>query len=327
MKKQISLYFALYLMVSLFASCEKVVDIDTASSTQKMVLNAVPSAQKQLFVNFSHTHFFLDTINGHPVNDADIVISVNGSDCRPSYVRGCNYFFDYTLQEDDSLHITVKANGHTVTSHTTVPRMPDITNPIAQTNDTGTFHLMAVNFNINDHANYKDYYSITLRQRDSGSRYIPYLDIYDTIDITYNTMFLCNDKALIDTVMASMMAVGGYVPAVQLLASDEQFDGQVHNTTMMLILLRDTNEVIPYIHQYTLDVETVAPDRFRYLKDIGNATSMLQLITEPAAVYSNVNGALGIFAANARRTFPLITITGGSREAGESSKRKEDKGR
>ncbi len=68
----------------------------------------------------------------------------------------------------------------------------------------------------------------------------------------------------------------------------------------------------PYVHQYTLDVETVSPDRFRYLKDIANATSMLQLLTEPPAVYSNVQGALGIFAANARCRIPLITLNGGT---------------
>ena len=312
MKKQFHWAFAAVLFILLMASCEKVIEFDTSISQSELVLNAVPSAQQQLFVNFAYTHFFLDTVHGYPLKDANIVMSINGNNYYPSTQKGSNYFFDYTLQEDDSLFVTINAGGRIITSHTTVPRMPIITNPVAQTNDTGAFHLMVVNFNIDDHPNYKDYYCISIRQRDSGSHYIPYLDIYDTIDTTYNTLFLCNDKALIDPTLAAEMSFRGFVPADRLMSSDEMFDGQLHNTTLMLILLRDTNEVQPYIHQYTLDVETVSPDRFRYLKDIANATSMLQLLTEPPAIYSNVQGALGIFAANARRQFPLITLNGGT---------------
>ncbi len=312
MKKQLHWVFAAVLSILFMTSCEKVIEFDTSISQSELVLNAVPSAQQQLFVNFAHTHFFLDTVNGYPLQDANIVMSINGNTYHPSTQKGCNYFFDYTLQEDDSLFVTIDAGGRTITSHTTVPRMPIITSPIAQTNDTGAFHLMIVNFNIDDHPNYKDYYCISVRQRDSGSRYIPYLDRYDTIDTTFNTLFLCNDKALIDPTLAAEMSFRGFVPADRLLSSDEMFDGKRHNTTLMLILLRDTNEVQPYVHQYTLDVETVSPDRFRYLKDIANATSMLQLLTEPPAVYSNVQGALGIFAANARCRIPLITLNGGT---------------
>lgn len=306
----------------LFASCEKVIEFDTTISDSELVLNGVPSAGKQLFVNLSYTHFFLDTNHYQPVNDMNMVVSVNGHDYHPTTNRLGNFFFDYTLQEDDSLAIHIQAGDHIITSHTTVPRMPDISTPMAFTSDTGTFHLLIVNFNIKDHPNYKDYYCITLRQRDSGSRYHPFLDSYDTIDTTYSTFFFCNDKALLDPFMAANMAVSGFVPTNQLLATDKEFDGQLHNTTLMLMLLRDTNEVENYIHQYSLDIETVSPDRYRYLQDIANATSLMQLITEPPAVYSNVEGALGIFAGNARKTYPLVTIRGGNKPPAPPSKQK-----
>lgn len=312
MKKHHIIHLAVTLVLLLTVSCEKIIEFDTSVSQSEMVLNAVPSAEKQLFVNFSYTHFFLDTVNNHPIGDVSMKISVNGYDYYPVSVNRCNYFFDYTVQEDDSLYISIHAGDREVTSHTTVPRMPRISTPMTYVSDTGTFNLLLINFNIDDHPNYKDYYCITLHQRDSGSHYIPYLDIYDTIDTVYNTFFFCNDRAFVDPDAVQSMAVGGFVASNQLLAPDDKFDGQNHNTTLTLILLRDTNEVVPYIHQYTLDVEAVSPDRYRYLNDIANATSMLQLLTEPPAVYSNVQGALGIFAANARRQFPLITLTGGT---------------
>ena len=300
-------------LVFALTACEKVIDFDTSVSRPNPVLNAVPSAEKQLFVYFAHTRFFLDSTNNQPINDVDMVVTINGTDYRPTSVDRCNYFFDYTTQENDDLSIRIHADGQDITAHTVVPRMPRISQPLAIIDDTSVFNLLIVNFNISDYPNQKDYYCISLRQRDSGCRYSPYFDRYDTIDTTYNTYFLCNDKDLVDPFIAANMSVGGFSPYSQLISSDENFDGETHNTTLTLIRLTDTNEVVPYIHQYTLDVESVSPERYRYLQDIANATSMLQLLTEPPEVYSNVNGALGIFAANARRTFPLVTLTGGTR--------------
>ncbi len=305
-------YSLIAVIILFLASCEKVIPFDTSISEHEMVLNAVPSVEKQLFVYFANTRFFLDSTNNQPLGGIDMVMSINGIDYRPTSVDRCRYFFDYTVQEEDSLAIRIQAGDHTVTAHTTVPRMPRISQPLATTNDTGAFHLLLVNFNIDDYPDHKDYYCITLRQRDSGSRYRHYFERYDTIDTTYSTFFLCNDKALIDPFIATNLSVSGFSPFTQLLTTDDNFNGENHNTTLTLIRLTDTNEVVPYIHQYTLDVETVSPERYRYLQQISTATSPIQLITEPPAIYSNVNGALGIFAANARRTFPLITITGGT---------------
>ena len=307
--KQFSIIILLILTLT---SCEKVIDFDTSVSQSKPVLNAVPSAEKQLFVYFAHTRFFLDSTNNQPINGVDMTVTVNGTDYHPTSVDHCNYFFDYIAQENDDLSIHIHADGKDITAHTVVPRMPRISQPLAIIDDTSVFNLLIVNFNISDYPDHKDYYCISLRQRDSGCRYSPYFDRYDTIDTTYNTYFLCNDKDLIDPFIAANMSVGGFSPFNQLLTPDDNFDGESHNTTLTLIRLTDTNEVVPYIHQYTLDVESVSPDRYRYLQDIANATSMMQLLTEPPEVYSNVNGALGIFAANARRTFPLVTLTGGT---------------
>ena len=296
----------------LFISCEKVIPFDTSLSQHEMVLNAVPSADKQLFVYFAHTRFFLDSTNYQPLTDVDMTITVNGTDYRPTSVDRCNYFFDYTVRENDNLSIRIHADGKDVTASTVVPPLPRISQPVAFTTDTGVFNLLIVNFNIDDYPNHKDYYCITLRQRDSGSRYSHYFERYDTIDTTYATFFLCNDKALIDPFISTNLSVSGFSPFNQLLTTDDNINGQNHNTTLTVIRLTDTNEVVPYIHQYSLDVETVSPERYRYLQEISTATSPLQLITEPPAIYSNVSGALGIFAANARRTFPLITLTGGT---------------
>ncbi len=298
------------LFALLFAACEKVIEIDPLDSPSQLVLNGVPSVDKPFFVYFANSHFFLDTNNNHPVSDVTMQLTVNGTDYTPTSVDQCRYFFGYTPQADDSLAIQVQAGDRLVTSSTYVPRMPQVSTPLAYINSDSTFNLLVVNFNITDPANYPNYYHFTISQRDSGTVYIPYLDSTITRDTTYNTIFFCLDKALTDTHAAATEALGGYLYS-QLLTTDANIDGRTHNTSLLVILLRDTNEIQPYIHQYELTVECVTPDRYQYLQDLDQFNSMMSMITEPPEVYSNVNGALGIFAGTAKRTFPLITISDG----------------
>lgn len=288
------------------ASCEKVIEFDDSLTSPSPVLNAIATEGNQLFVNYTYSRFFLDTNNAHPIADVDMVVTANGTDYRPVSVDGCNYFFDYIPHEDDQLSIRVLSAAGEASARTIIPRNPRISTPNVFLQDS-VFRTLVINFNIDDHPDYDNYYRFTISQRDSGARYRPYREVYDTIDTTYHTIFFCFDRAITDPTAAATEALGGYLYQ-QLLTSDKLIDGQDHNTTLMLIMLCDTNEVGTFIHQYSLTVESVSPERYQYLQDIESATSITQLLTEPAPVYSNVNGALGIFAGNARRTFPLYTV-------------------
>ncbi len=288
------------------SSCEKVIEFDDSLTSPQPVLNAILTEGNQMFVNYTYSRFFLDTNNAHPIADVDMVVTANGTDYRPVSVDGCNYFFDYVPQEDDQLSILVQSAAGTATAQTSIPRNPRISTPYAILRDS-VFRTLVINFNIDDHPDYDNYYRFTISQRDSGARYRPYREVYDTIDTTYHTIFFCFDRQLTDPTAAATQALGGYLYQ-QLLTTDKLIDGQNHNTTLMLIMLRDTNEVGTFLHQYSLTVESVSPERYKYLQDLETATSITQLITEPAPVYSNVNGALGLFAGNARRTYPLYTV-------------------
>ena len=288
------------------ASCEKVIEFDDSLTSPSPVLNAIATEGNQLFVNYTYSRFFLDTNNAHPIADVDMVVTANGTDYRPVSVDGCNYFFDYIPHEDDQLGIRVLSAAGEASARTIIPRNPRISTPNVFLQDS-VFRTLVINFNIDDHPDYDNYYRFTISQRDSGARYRPYREVYDTIDTTYHTIFFCFDRQLTDPTAAATQALGGYLYQ-QLLTTDKLIDGQDHNTTLMLIMLRDTNEVGTFLHQYSLTVESVSPERYKYLQDLETATSITQLITEPAPVYSNVNGALGLFAGNARRTYPLYTV-------------------
>lgn len=313
-------YYFLLLSSCLFLlliSCEKVIPVDPATSEAQLVLNAVPSAERQLTTYFAHTRYFLDNSTNQPVEGVTMTISVNGRDYHPDSIVRCNYYFPYTLREDDSLTVRVDVNGHAVTASTYVPRMPQVENLRAVVDTTGrtgeafglgAFRLLAINFDLTDYPNHEDYYCITLEQRDSGSRYYNYFDRYDTVDTSFLTYFISLDRSLTSPDVSAIAGMGDAF-FNRLLFSDKKIEGKTHNTGLMLLLLTDTTEIQPFVHQYTLHVESVTPERMHYLKNIATATSQMQIFSEPAGIYTNVTGALGIFAGNARRTYPLIPDT------------------
>lgn len=303
--------FILALAFLLLASCEKVIDVDPNASTAKMVLNGIPSVDKNLFVYFAHSRFFLDTSNNHPAGQVDMVVNINGTEYRPIKDSNCLYFFDYTVREGDSLEIDVNAEGKSVHAATRAPRMPQIELNAAFVNSDTAINLLMVNFTINDPGDYHNLYCFRISERDSGAYYHPYLEFYDTIDTVYSNMFFCYDESLTASNAAASEMMYGYPVYTQLLTSDANINGTSHNTTLFLMLPRDTNEIQPFIHQYSLSVECVSPDRYKYLKTVAAANNMMSLITEPPEVYSNINGALGIFSGTAKREFPLITLADG----------------
>ncbi|MBR1792558.1 MAG: DUF4249 family protein [Bacteroidales bacterium] len=290
------------LLALLCPSCEKVLDVDFEPSQRILVLNGVPSADRQLFVNFSYSRFFLDTRISHPVSGASVSVSVNGVSLSPSAVEGSNYFFPYTLREDDSIRVTAVADGHTLMAGTYVPRMPKISNLVSFMDTTYSLRFGSVSFDLADHPDYPDRYRFVITSRDSGMRYNAYEERYDTIDTVRTHMFLCNDVLLSDASATEPLA--GYFYS-ELLTSDSLFDGQTRHVTLLMLHTIDTNEVPPFLHQYTLDVETVTLDRYRYLTDLATSSSLLSAFTEPAPVHTNIQGGYGIFAGNARRVYPL----------------------
>lgn len=285
----------------LLASCEKVLDIET-DEEPLLVLNGIPTVDRQLFVNFSYSRFFLDTRVSHPVSNAAIAVSVNGMSHTPSDVNGSNYFFSYIPQEDDQIHIEVTADGQRLNADTYVPRLAQIKNLVSMIDTSYSLRFGVTSFDLEDHADYRDYYHFVITSHDSGVRYNHYYDRYDTIDTITSQMFLCFDDLL--TGPAAIEPLMGYF-YTNLLTHDTFFDGQTRHISLLTLITIDTAEVQPFLHDYTLNVETVTPDRYRYLTDLAANNNMMAAFTEPAPVYSNVRGGYGIFAGNARRTYPL----------------------
>ena len=295
-------------LLFLLVGCEKVLEIDEPTERQ-LVLNGVPQAGRQAFVHFAYTRFFLDDNIDQPVGDVSMTLTVNGAPMTCSQVSNSKYFFPYVLQEDDSLAIDIMADGHAVHAETYVPKYPKVEQFRAMPFASTSFNFVIASFNLDDHAGVDEYYNIIVQQRDSGARFDEWKGVLDTVDTLYRTYFMCpyNEDITASDVCA-YLPLGGYLYS-GLLFLDKRIGGRNYPVSLFIMQLVDTNEVAPFKHEYTVTVESVTPARFRYLISAGSQNSMFSYFAEQGQVYSNVDGALGIFAGSAKRKYTFSPDT------------------
>lgn len=291
--------FAMAALLSV--SCEKVLDVTPGERV--LVLNGVPSEGRRAFVNFTYTHFFLDTLNAQPAGSVAMTMTVNGVPYAPDSVGGCNYFFPYTLQADDQVSVSIDADGHHLEAATYVPRPPVIENMSVKVYESPSFNFYLAHFNINDHAEYKDYYCLKVDVRDSGARYNEWTAEIDTVDTVSTTYFILPAKEITSNDVCPYIPLGGYLYS-QLMFLDKNIEGRNYPVDMFIMKLVDTNEIAPFKHWYTVSAETVTPARWNYLLSVATNSSMTSIFAEQGKPYSNVTldgeQGYGIFAGNAR---------------------------
>ena len=286
------------------SGCEKVLEIENDPSKAQLVLNAVPSVDKQAFIYFAHTRFFLDTSNNQPVPDVRMTLTINGVPyTTPDSVVNCKYFFPYTYAEGDSLTIDVNAGGRLVHAHTYVPYLPTLSHLQLLNNEFGsTFRYYLADFDFQDHAGKEEYYNLALTVRDSGVRFNEWDQKFDTVDTVHVSYFMLRNNPEITGSASNSIPMLGYLYTRNLF-TDREIDGQNYHVSMRILHLVDTNEVQPFKHEYTVKLESVTPARYRYIIDVSRQNSSGGFFSEQGQVRGNVEGALGIFAGNAKCEF------------------------
>ena len=292
-------------LVALLAltSCEKTVEIDEPADRQ-LVLNAVPSAGHRAFVYFAHTRFFLDSSNYQPVDGANVILTVNGNLMTPDSSSRCRYFFPHTLQEGDSLTIDITAlGGHGVHARTYVPYYPAINGMAAANFASPSFNFHVLSFRLDDHAGNDEYYSVVVQERDSGMRYNEWGDSLELVDTVHSAMFLVPENPEVTSSdVCPYIPLGGYLYS-RLMFMDKHIDGQQYPMQLYIMQTIDTNERPPFKHEYTVTVESVTPARWNYTLSASSQNSMFSYFAEQGQAYSNVDGALGVFAGTAVRRY------------------------
>lgn len=309
-------YLKLILIVcTLFCSCEKVMEFDIEESERMVVVNSLPSTDSLLFVNITYSRFFLDNQPFIAVTDATVSIEVNGSTIASTGRDGANYLFNYTATAGDTLTLHVSTPGRPdIIGGTRVVPLPDMLPPLAEIDTLQPITAGNVSFTLNDPAALENYYYIYIEERDSGTRWNEWEKKWDTIDTVIHPYFTCLNTEITNP---EVNAIEGFMEYFNgILFTDRDINGQNYETTLSLIMLKDTAEH-PLQRDYTLIVEALSPEAYTYTKEVMAARSMGSYFAEPARIYSNLSSGVGIFAAIARRQYPL-TFT--YKEAGEGKK-------
>ena len=179
-----------------------------------------------------------------------------------------------------------------------------------------TFNLYWVPLRLSDSLGFKEYYNLTVTVRDSGMRHDVWADRYRTVDTVSNSyfMFLLNDATDITASDVSPNGALGDMLYSGLMFTDGRIDGRSDQPLNLFVpIFKDTNEVVndtqEFKHWYTVTVESITPARMRYLISVARSNSLGSMLAEQAQPYTNVTGALGIFAGSAKWTYTFYTDT------------------
>ena len=299
----------------LLGGCEKVLEVDDSEGNDLLVLNAVPQANKRAFLNFSSTAFFLDTVSTHPVAGANITLWRNGVPLYPDSVGRCNYFFPDTLRAGDQLKAVISTPKGNVTAETYVPPVPQVAMGFLAQWSSPTFNFITAMPQLSDNGGFAEYYQLTVTVRDSGMRHDVYNHRYRNIDTVSHTYFILNNNnEITSNDVSPNLPLGGYLYS-SLMFTDRQIDGRSdYPVNLFIPIYKDTNEVVndtqDFKHWYTITLESITPARMKYLISVARANGMGSYFAEQAQPYTNVTGAVGIFAGSAKwsHTFTADTL-------------------
>ncbi len=296
----------LLIICSLIVSCEEVVEFDIEDTKPFVVVNALPNTDSLFFVNITYSRFFLDNQAFRPVTDATVTLDVNGTPMTLTQRDGANYLSNYCIAAGDTMTLTVNVPGYeTITAATRAVPLPDLTVPIAEIDTLQPITAGEISFTLNDPSSIRNHYFIYISERDSGTRWNQWDNKWDTIDTVVHSYFTCFNREITDPCVNRIEGMMDYYN--QLLFTDSLIDGQQYDITLAIPMFRDTAEN-PLLRQYTLIVESLSPEAFRYTAEVTAAQGIGQYFAEPTRIYTNLRGALGIFAAIARREIG-ITFT------------------
>ena len=177
--------FAIYVLILLFVSCEKVVEFDIDNTERYVVVNALPCTDSLLFVNVTYSRFFLDNQDFQPVTDATVSINYNGTTLISTRRDGANYGFPYQVTAGDTLTLSVTVPGYaTITAGTRAVPRPSMTTPVAAIDTLMPISMGDITFTLTDNADRSDWYYVYVLERDSGSQWNLWEEKWDKVAVS-----------------------------------------------------------------------------------------------------------------------------------------------
>lgn len=305
--------------MALFFSCEKVVEFPIEDQTPLVVVSSLPTADSTLLVHLSKSRFFLSDGPFPTVDDATVTIEVNGVRYPLTFQTQGNYTQALRIHEGDSLSLFVEVPGYgELTSTARVPKRPMIKDTAYYDTLLPGAYIPLENFRFTlcDPPEEENYYRIYMIETARLGSYDSVTDSWTYVrDSTYRVPFgiadsvlsqdlyttqTVNFMAFYDQEADTLLPLGNFTGSEKVF-SDKHIDGTEHATLFQRdVPLRFPDGLQPMSREFTLYVESITYDNYRYRVTESAASSIGSYFSEPLQVYTNIKpSGIGIFAAAA----------------------------
>lgn len=304
-------YILIAALLTLVASaCTKVIEFPINETTPYVVVMSKPNTEDNIVLRLSYSRFFLDQHDFTTINNASILVDVNGTPYSGTFNPNGEYSLNYTPQPGDKLKLSIHVPGYDeVTASTQVPLLPTIDEVKYQTSPdgNGTLHVR-----FTDRADQNDYYRLRVHCIDT----VIWVNVdydyrtgtrdtigYDTIIRNFYQNFECNDYVLIDQTSIQTAMDEGTFDGTSLYFTDEAISGRSHDVQLKYYSY-DVPEDYYYneIHHchYYVELESMSRDLYLYELTASSDDDILSTLSDPVQIHCNIDGGIGIFAASAK---------------------------
>lgn len=330
----------LFAVVICFASCEKVVEFDEDETQTLVVMNACAQADSSFSAKLTYSRFFLDGSSFCPINDAQVILNVNGTDynATTSGQKG-EYSVLYKPQPGDSLTLRALIPGRDeVSASAKIPSRLSIS-------DISTSHIydsansyydpswynvsdniIHFKFKLHDRADERNYYRIHVYYRDTLIKDEYYYNyngsISDTVtDTLYRQQSSCEFKIIDPAIINASTNLGdifdegvetGSYEGSNLLFTDERINGHNHEIHLAINIPYLYCNYLRMLHSYVeVRVESISRDYYLYLatkEKQMNGNELTAIFSEPVRIHCNVKNGLGILGASSITCVPARVI-------------------
>jgi len=325
-------FYNTLILAVLFSSCEKYIKFSGDETGTKLVLNGLLSSDSIIKIKLTESKFFLKEGHFNTINNATVELWKDGNKIENLLNKGKGYYTgNYIPKTGDNIRVTAFCEGFDRVDCSTEIISPTPVNSADSMNyneekiysryiyseKDGTSHIdssaynLSINFDLNitfkDPKDIPNYYTIKVFIKyyfpKGNSAFVPLF--YTSDDIVFKTgkeMGFLDDKNKMKTIVFN----------------DDLFDGKQYN-----IKIKAYNYDDNYFSNYTFDtpfkiypepvdrdiyveLQSLSYDYYMYLKTIeanSNLSKLLESLSEPIQIYTNVKGGIGILGSFASSIF------------------------
>ena len=317
MKKRVFPLILATIMTLVFASCEKIIEFNGDVTDPYLVVISKPQADSTWMLRVSQSRFFLSNAEVPAINNAQVIVTVNGNESTATNEGMGMYNTGIVPQPGDSLSIRViSPHLGEVSAGCRIPQRPVVSDFTIEYDTTMNEHWWTdiddsvhingyvegninLHFKLHDPANERNYYMVRLATKTWGSWSYRYITIEDDIlfdiDATNEVFDLYEEEDNNGTAISF---------------TDERINGNAHPITISLYIGHvspntyfDTPDQELELYPTRIEVYAISRDQYLYNKTLNAANNydgFMQVISEPVQVHTNIEGGIGILGASSK---------------------------